>query len=119
MAHVRFGRLNKKWEEKSKSAILNLLQRYTDITDKEKNDLVYGASEKDLVYSGLDDTMTNACAETRLTASNKVRLSSIHAPSSSFIHLMRVMMETDDGVADNRLSHGGIIQCHRQSGSGG
>jgi len=72
LAHVRFGRLNKKWEEKSKLAVLNLLQQYTHITDKEKNDLVYGASEKDLVYSGLDDTMTNACAETRFTASNKI-----------------------------------------------
>lgn len=73
LAHVRFGRLNKKWEEKSKLAILDLLQRYTQITDKEKEELVYGASEKDLVYSGLDDTMTNACAETRQTAATKVR----------------------------------------------
>lgn len=71
LAHVRFGRLNKKWEEKSKLAILDLLQRYTQITDKEKEELVYGASEKDLVYSGLDDTMTNACAETRQTAATK------------------------------------------------
>nr|BAJ99466.1 predicted protein [Hordeum vulgare subsp. vulgare] len=70
LAHVRFGRLNKKWEEKSKLTLLNLIQRNSahPISDVEKALVIQGASERDIVYSGLDDTMSNACQETRVAA---------------------------------------------------
>ncbi len=43
--------------------------------DAERNLVIHGADEVDIVRSGLDDTMTNACAETRKTALEKVLLS--------------------------------------------
>jgi len=67
LAHVRFGRLNKKWEERGKETLLNLIQENSNrkLNDAERAIVVQGASERDLVYSGLEDTMTNACGETR------------------------------------------------------
>ena len=70
LAHVRFGRLNKKWEEQSKTLMLNLIQTNANrpISEEEKKKIVKGAAEVDLVYSGLEDTMANACQETREAA---------------------------------------------------
>lgn len=70
LAHVRFGRLNKKWEEKGKVALLDLIQENSKrkLSDAERALVVQGASERDLVYSGLEDTMHNACLETRMVA---------------------------------------------------
>lgn len=70
LAHVRFGRLNKKWEEQSKKSMLNLIEKVSNrpLTEQERREVVSGASERDIVYSGLDDTMTNACEETRQAA---------------------------------------------------
>jgi len=72
LAHVRFGRLNKKWEEKSKLTLLNLIQQNSTklIPQNERETVVAGAGEQDIVYSGLDDTMTLACEETRRAALN-------------------------------------------------
>jgi len=39
--------------------------------DVERNLIIHGADEVDIVRSGLDDTMTTACAETRKTALEK------------------------------------------------
>jgi len=73
LAHVRFGRLNKRWEEQSKRGILELVEKSTNITvsDLERANIVRGPGEKDLVYSGLDDTMTEACAATIKMANDK------------------------------------------------
>lgn len=70
LAHVRFGRLNKKWEEQGKTMMLNLIQTNANrpISEEEKAKIVKGAAEVDLVYSGLEDTMEKACAETRQCA---------------------------------------------------
>eukprot|EP01134_Creolimax_fragrantissima_P006073 CFRG6073T1 len=70
LSHVRFGRLNKKWEEHSKSTLLNFVEQSVnrELSDTEKSLVVHGAEEVDIVYSGLEDTMYNACMETRITA---------------------------------------------------
>jgi glutamate dehydrogenase (NAD(P)+) len=41
------------------------------LTEAERKAIVHGAEEADLVYSGLEDTMIQACEETRQTASLK------------------------------------------------
>jgi len=66
LAHVRFGRLNKRWEEQGKKALLELIERNSDIklSPEEAQKIVRGPGEKDIVYSGLDDTMSQACADT-------------------------------------------------------
>jgi len=73
LSHVRFGRLNKKWEETSKKVLLDFLESSVNkkLGDAERNLIIHGADEVDIVRSGLDDTMTNACAETRITAMEK------------------------------------------------
>jgi len=69
LSHVRFGRLNKKWEEQNKRNLLGLFESTgRKLTAQEKHIFIHGADEVDLVRSGLDDTMTNACLETRNTA---------------------------------------------------
>jgi len=73
LSHVRFGRLNKKWEESSKKMLLDFIETTVNkkLDDSAKNLVIHGADEVDIVRSGLDDTMTNACAETRKTANEK------------------------------------------------
>eukprot|EP01092_Planopodium_desertum_P015795 TRINITY_DN852_c0_g2_i1.p1 TRINITY_DN852_c0_g2~~TRINITY_DN852_c0_g2_i1.p1 ORF type:complete len:374 (-),score=102.61 TRINITY_DN852_c0_g2_i1:44-1072(-) len=70
LSHVRFGRLNKKWEERGKNNLLTFLEKKlnTEVSDEDRKSIVQGALEVDIVKSGLDDTMTNACAETYTTA---------------------------------------------------
>lgn len=41
------------------------------LTEAERKAIVHGAEEADLVYSGLEDTMIQACEETRQTSNLK------------------------------------------------
>lgn len=70
LSHVRFGRLNKKWEERGKNNLLTILEKKigSKASSDERKTIVQGALEVDIVKSGLDDTMSNACAETYATA---------------------------------------------------
>ena len=52
------------------------------LSDSERNLVIHGADEVDIVRSGLDDTMTNACAETRKSAMEKVYISLLLSSSS-------------------------------------
>eukprot|EP00158_Paraphelidium_tribonemae_P005763 Partr_v1_DN27513_c3_g3_i1_m30220 putative glutamate dehydrogenase len=67
LSRVRFGRINKRWEEQGKSSMATLLEEQLGrkLTPVEKRKLVQGAEEHELVYSGLEDTMVNACREVR------------------------------------------------------
>jgi len=76
--HVRLGRLNKRWEERSNEKMLNAFEEIlretkpnARIDDKVRKVIVYGPSESDIVRSGLEDTMADACKETRKTAVEK------------------------------------------------
>lgn len=68
LQHVRFGRMTRKWEERSKAVILDQLEKAgAKITAQDKKALVGGPSERDIVYSGLEDTMAVAVGETMAT----------------------------------------------------
>jgi glutamate dehydrogenase (NAD(P)+) len=54
--HVSPGKMTKKFDENSQIKLLNLMG-YTDMEES-----ITGAEEVDIVYSALDETMTNACA---------------------------------------------------------
>lgn len=62
LSHVRFGRLNKRFEEYTQNNIIDAMERATDknISKRERSEIVKGASEIDLVNSGLEDTMIQA-----------------------------------------------------------
>eukprot|EP00732_Lithocolla_globosa_P003835 Lithocolla_globosa_v1_NODE_3240_length_1723_cov_227.280576.p1 type:complete len:513 gc:universal NODE_3240_length_1723_cov_227.280576:56-1594(+) len=61
LSHVRFGRLTKKWEERGKRAMMELMQQSDSIeAPKDLETILRGPSEKDIVRSGLEDTMISA-----------------------------------------------------------
>ncbi|KAL7748314.1 NADP-dependent glutamate dehydrogenase [Sorochytrium milnesiophthora] len=70
LSHVRFGRLNKKWDEQGKQQLVNLVEKEAGrtLSETERRNIVHGAEEHELVYSGLEDTMVVACRETHATA---------------------------------------------------
>ncbi|ORX89602.1 mitochondrial glutamate dehydrogenase [Basidiobolus meristosporus CBS 931.73] len=70
VSHVRFGRMNKKWEEQGKERLLALVEEQAGrkLSESERQQVIHGAEEHELVYSGLEDTMIKACEETRITA---------------------------------------------------
>lgn len=65
LSHVRFGRMEKRFEESSYRKILNVIENISDrtFTDAEMSILAQGADEKDLVDSGLEETMINSYNE--------------------------------------------------------
>lgn len=65
LSHVRFGRLQKRFIEKSNSKILSKLEELTGrtISEAEQHFIADGPSEEDLVNSGLEDTMVAAYQE--------------------------------------------------------
>ncbi|GAB4350140.1 MAG: Glu/Leu/Phe/Val dehydrogenase [Gammaproteobacteria bacterium] len=67
ISHIRFGRMQRRHEEMRGHQMATLLEEMTGmaVTDKMKNDIARGASEIDLVRSGLDDTMRLAYQEMR------------------------------------------------------
>jgi glutamate dehydrogenase (NAD(P)+) len=67
ISHMRFGRLQRRYEELRSLSYLHALEELTGKTasDKLRDDLVRGASELDLVRSGLDDTMRIAFRDMR------------------------------------------------------
>jgi glutamate dehydrogenase (NAD(P)+) len=67
LAHVRFGRLERRFEEQAYRRILDAIETRTgrQFSEAEKAVIAYGADESDLVYSGLEDTMVNAYRQLR------------------------------------------------------
>ena len=71
LSHVRHGRMSRRFEEHSARRILQAVQTLTEKQfSPEKfsrvvSDVAFGASEEDLVNSGLEDTMVSAYQEIR------------------------------------------------------
>lgn len=62
LSHVRFGRLEKRYEKNMNNQIIDLVESTTGkkISDKHRAFIDRGADENDLVYSGLEETMINS-----------------------------------------------------------
>jgi glutamate dehydrogenase (NAD(P)+) len=62
LAHVRFGRLERRFEEQAYQRIVEAIEVRTGkrFSAEEKTVIAHGADESDLVHSGLEDTMMNA-----------------------------------------------------------
>lgn len=65
LSHVRFGRLEKRFEEATNVQLLKAIEQKTNtkFTDAEIANISHGADEYDLVDSGLEETMTLAYQE--------------------------------------------------------
>jgi len=62
LSHVRFGRMSRRFEEDSNKKILQAMEKLTGkkLDQKVFSDIAVGADEKELVFSGLEETMVNA-----------------------------------------------------------
>jgi len=69
LSHVRFGRMEKRFEEDAFARLVRAIEASTGTTfpDQERGRLVHGANEEDIVNSGLQETMVTAWHEIRRT----------------------------------------------------
>jgi glutamate dehydrogenase (NAD(P)+) len=76
LSHVRFGRMEKRFNENSAANLVGMMERITGKTldQKEKKILTHGADEIDLVRSGLEETMIFAYNEIRETKMRDKRI---------------------------------------------
>lgn len=95
LSHVRFGRMNKKWDERARSKVVALVEENAGrtLTEAERKAIVHGAEEADLVYSGLEDTMIQACQETRQTAD----LKKVDFRSAAYINAIQKIANVYEG----------------------
>jgi glutamate dehydrogenase (NAD(P)+) len=65
LSHVRYGRMEKRFNENMNMHIVTQMETLSGrkMNDKEKEYIVHGADEVDLVYSGLEETMITATHE--------------------------------------------------------
>ncbi len=65
LSHVRYGRMEKRFEENTNSKLLKTIEDFTGkkVDAASRKILVHGPDEVDLVYSGLEDTMINSLNE--------------------------------------------------------
>lgn len=85
LSHMRFGRMEKRFQENSLTNLLSTVERLTgqNVSNREKNVLTHGADEIDLVRSGLEDTMVNAYDEIRDTMKRKKTIEDLR--SAAFV----------------------------------
>ncbi len=62
LSHVRYGRLEKRFTENLNTRILSQMEELSGkkVSDNERELIMHGPDEVDLVYSGLEETMINA-----------------------------------------------------------
>ncbi|RMH77169.1 MAG: Glu/Leu/Phe/Val dehydrogenase [Calditrichaeota bacterium] len=62
LAHIRFGRMSKRFEERAYTRILQAVEKITGkkVPEEIFREVAHGPNEEDLVNSGLEETMVNA-----------------------------------------------------------
>ena len=67
LSHVRFGRMNKRFNQNSFEKIINVVEEFTgkSLTPKQKETITHGGDEVDIVNSGLEETMIDAYRQIR------------------------------------------------------
>lgn len=65
LSHVRYGRMEKRFTENMNQHILGQIEELTGrrVVDREREFIMHGPDEVDLVYSGLEETMITATRE--------------------------------------------------------
>jgi glutamate dehydrogenase (NAD(P)+) len=65
LSHVRYGRMEKRFTENQNRQMLEQIEEFTGkrVTGKERDEIVHGPEEVDLVRSGLEETMITATRE--------------------------------------------------------
>jgi glutamate dehydrogenase (NAD(P)+) len=65
LSHVRYGRMEKRFTENLNTHILTQIEELSGkkVVEKERQFIMHGPDEVDLVYSGLEETMITATRE--------------------------------------------------------
>ena len=65
LSHVRYGRMEKRFTENLNTHILGQIEELTSkkVNERERNFIMHGPEEVDLVHSGLEETMITATHE--------------------------------------------------------
>jgi glutamate dehydrogenase (NAD(P)+) len=81
LSHVRFGRMQKRLEERDEARFVRALESLTgkSLSDEERRALVHGADEQDIVNSGLEETMIVAYHSIRDTLKRNPKLGDLRA----------------------------------------
>jgi glutamate dehydrogenase (NAD(P)+) len=76
LSHVAFGRINRRFEENSNLNLVNMVEGITGLalTPLQRATIVKGASELELVNSGLEDTMIRSYHEIREIFKNNEKI---------------------------------------------
>lgn len=79
LSHMRFGRMEKRFNQNTYANIVELVERLTGhtISDKEKALIARGADEIDLVRSGLEETMITAYGQIREVLKRKKKVNDL------------------------------------------
>ena len=79
LSHMRFGRMDKRFNQNSYENIVSLVERLTNHTigEKERSLLIKGGDEIDLVRSGLEETMISAYQQCREIMVRKRKLNDL------------------------------------------
>ncbi|TZF83738.1 Glu/Leu/Phe/Val dehydrogenase [Pedobacter sp. BS3] len=79
LSHVAFGRMDKRYAENANMNMVNILESVSGIqlTDTQRRTIIKGASELELVNSGLEDTMIRSYHEIRNTKLSNPKIDSL------------------------------------------
>ena len=79
LSHMRFGRIDKRFNQRTNSKIIKVVEESTgkSITDREKRVITKGADEIDLVRSGLEETMVVAYQQIREIIDQKEKVNDL------------------------------------------
>src|SRR5476651_874331 len=79
LSHVAFGRINRRFEETANLNLVNMVEGITgtSLSPMQRSTIVRGASELELVNSGLEDTMIRSYHEIRETFKSNEKLDSM------------------------------------------
>lgn len=81
LSHVRFGRIDKRFDQAAFGAVADIVEETTGrkLSDHQRTNIVRGADEVDLVNSGLEETMSYAYNEISSIKRNDPRIPSLRA----------------------------------------
>ncbi len=88
LSHMRFGRMEKRFDQNRYLNLVNLIERETgrSISDKEKSFITKGADEIDLVRSGLEETMVTAYHQIREVMKRKQKIEDLR--TAAFVNAL-------------------------------
>ena len=83
LSHMRFGRMEKRFNQKVNQSLVDLIERTTGkgVAEREKTFIARGAEEIDLVRSGLEETMITAYQQVREIMDRKRKVEDLRTAS--------------------------------------